>query len=73
MNDNNNQLLILVFQTANEMAYWMNITPKINDIEIREKDYNRFKSYMRESLQYNNEHAIRYRNAMETLFSKMKI
>jgi len=73
MLNDSDELFLIIMQTANEMAYWMNITPQNAELEIREKDYNRFKEYMRASLKFNNIKANRYRAAMEKLFSTMKI
>ena len=68
-----NDLLAIIFQTAQQMAVHMNFPTPQGDVEVREKDYNKLKEYMRNSLKYNDDRAIRYRNAMERLFSKMKI
>ena len=72
MYNSNDKIMNIIFMTANEFATWMNVTPG-NNIEVRESDYNRYKEYMREALTIHNTKANRYREIMETLFSKMKI
>lgn len=72
MYSNDDKILNIIFMTAQEFANWLNVSFG-NDVEIRESDYNRYKGYMREALNIHNNKATRYREIMETLFSRMKI
>lgn len=72
MYNSDEKILNIIFMTAQEFTIWLNVSFG-NNVEIRESDYNRYKGYMREALNIYNVKADKYREIMETLFSKMQI